>query len=148
MLNQRSSTMMAAGWLAAMAVFVGLVATTAPTAQRGPAPTDTLGAGPWELGAGRGRVHVTAIKGLDHPWGIAFVPDGSMLITERPGRLRVFRNGALDSTPIGPMPEMLATGLGGLLDVSLHPNFAQNRLVYLTYSKPGEGRGNATTAVM
>jgi aldose sugar dehydrogenase len=46
------------------------------------------------------------------------------------------------------MPEMLATGLGGLLDVSLHPNFAQNRLVYLTYSKPGEGRGNATTAVM
>jgi glucose/arabinose dehydrogenase len=118
---------------------------------RGPAPeTDTLGAGPWEFPAGRGgRMKVSVLtKGLDHPWGIAFVPDGSMLITERPGRLRVFRNGALDSTPIGPMPEMLATGLGGLLDVSLHPNFAQNRLVYLTYSKPGEGRGNATTAVM
>src|SRR5678815_4608579 len=115
MLNQRSSTMMAAGWLAAMAVFVGLVATTAPTAQRGPAPTDTLGAGPWELGAGRGRVHVTAIKGLDHPWGIAFVPDGSMLVTERGGRIRVIRNGVVDPTPIGPAPQSLAVSLGGYL---------------------------------
>ena len=115
---------------------------------RGPAPTDTLGAGPWDLSAGRGRVHVSVVtKGVDHPWGIAFVPDGSLLITERPGRLRVFRSGALDPTPIGPLPQMLATGLGGLLDVSLHPNFAQNRLIYLTYSKPGEGQGNATTAV-
>ncbi|HEY1307113.1 MAG TPA: PQQ-dependent sugar dehydrogenase [Vicinamibacterales bacterium] len=126
--------------------------TGAPTGQgargRGPAPTDTLGAGPWDLPAGRGRVHVSVVtKGVDHPWGIAFVPDGSLLITERPGRLRVFRNGALDPAPIGPLPQMLATGLGGLLDVSLHPNFAQNRLIYLTYSKPGEGQGNATTAV-
>jgi aldose sugar dehydrogenase len=117
---------------------------------RGPAPTDTLGTGPWDLAAGRGgRIHVSVVtKGVDHPWGIAFVPDGSLLITERPGRLRIFRNGALDPTPIGPLPEMLATGLGGLLDVSLHPQFAQNRLIYLTYSKPGEGQGNATTAVL
>jgi aldose sugar dehydrogenase len=116
---------------------------------RGAPETDTLGAGPWDLPAGRGRVHVSVVtKGVDHPWGIAFLPDGAMLITERPGRLRVFRNGALDPTPIGPLPQMLATGLGGLLDVSLHPNFAQNRLMYLTYSKPGEGQGNATTAVM
>src|SRR5438309_7893747 len=115
---------------------------------RGPAPIDTLGVGPWDLPAGRGvRIHVTAIKGLDHPWGIAFVPDGSMLVTERPGRLRVIRNGALDPTPIGPLPAMLATGLGGLLDVSLHPQFATNRLIYMTYSKHGEGQGNATTAV-
>jgi aldose sugar dehydrogenase len=116
---------------------------------RGPVPVDTLGAGPWDLPAGRGvRIHVTALKGLDHPWGIAFVPDGSMLVTERPGRLRVIRNGTLDPTPIGPLPAMLATGLGGLLDVSVHPQFATNRLIYLTYSKPGEGQGNATTAVM
>jgi glucose/arabinose dehydrogenase len=117
---------------------------------RGPAPTDTLGAGPWDFTAGRGgRIHVSVVtRGVDHPWGIAFVPDGSLLITERPGRLRVFRNGALDPTPIGPMPQMLATGLGGLLDVSLHPQFAQNRSIYLTYSKPGEGQGNATTAVL
>ncbi len=115
---------------------------------RGPAPVDTLGAGPWDLGAGRGvRIHVTAVKGLDHPWGIAFLPDGSQLVTERGGKLRVIRNGALDPTPIGPLPAMLATGLGGLLDVSLHPQFATNRLIYFTYSKPGEGQGNATTAV-
>ena len=136
----------------------------APPAQgqgrgRGPAPVDTLGAGPWDLTAGRGaRIHVSVVtKGLDHPWGIAFLPDPSTplgagnlnaLVTERPGRLRQIKNGVLDPTPIGPMPEMLATGLGGLLDVSLHPRFATNRFIYLTYSKPGPGAGNATTAVM
>jgi glucose/arabinose dehydrogenase len=116
---------------------------------RGPAPVDTLGAGPWDLGAGRGvRIHVTAIKGLDHPWGIAFVPGGSMLVTERPGRLRVIRNGVVDPTPIGPLPAMLATGLGGALDVILHPQFATNRLIYIAYSKPQPGAvGDATTAV-
>ena len=96
------------------------------------------------------RIHVSVVtKGLDHPWGIAFLPDGGMLVTERPGRLRQIKNGVLDPTPIGPMPAMLATGLGGLLDVSLHPRFAQNRLIYLTYSKPGpKGPGDATTAVL
>src|SRR5580765_7642909 len=130
-----------------------------PARGRGPAPVDTLGSGPWDLGAGRGvRIHVTAVKGLDHPWGIAFLPDGTQLVTERPGRLRVIRNRLrqgsggqdgfeLDPNPIGPLPAMLATGLGGLLDVSLHPQFATNHLIYLTYSKPGEGQGNATTAV-
>jgi len=122
----------------------------APAARgRGPAPVDTLGAGPWDLGAGRGvRIHVTAVKGLDHPWGIAFVPDGGMLVTERPGRLRIIRGGVLDPTPIGPLPAMLATGLGGALDVSLHPQFATNRLIYIAYSKPAPGAvGDATTAV-
>jgi len=116
---------------------------------RGPAPVDTLGAGPWDLGAGRGvRIHVTAIKGLDHPWGIAFVPDGSMLVTERPGRLRVVRGGVVDPAPIGPLPAMLAEGLGGALDVILHPQFATNRLIYIAYAKPLDGAvGNATTAV-
>src|SRR5262245_9732789 len=80
---------------------------------RGPAPVDTLGTGPWDLTAGRGnRIHVSVVtKGLDHPWGIAFLPDGGMLVTERPGRLRQIKNGVLDPTPIGPMPAMLATGL-------------------------------------
>ena len=116
---------------------------------RGPAPVNTLGAGPWDLGAGRGRIHVTLYaKDLDHPWGIAFLPGGGMLVTERPGRLRVIRNGVLDPTPIGPLPAMLARSLGGLLDVSLHPRFAENRLIYLTYSKPGPlGANDATTAV-
>jgi glucose/arabinose dehydrogenase len=108
-----------------------------------------LGDGPWEYGAGPARYRVTVVtKGLVNPWGIAFLPDGDLLITERPGRLRVIRKGVLDPTPIGPMPQMLATGLGGLLDVALHPRFAENRLIYLTYSKPGEGQGNATTAVL
>ncbi len=106
---------------------------------RGPAPVvDTLGAGPWEYAAGRGgRIRVSVVtRGLDHPWGMAFVPDGSILVTERPGRLRVVRNGVLDPTPIGPLPEMAASGLGGLMDVSLHPRFAENRLIYFAYSKP------------
>jgi glucose/arabinose dehydrogenase len=118
---------------------------------RGPAPVDTLGAGPWDFPAGRGnRMKVSVVtKGLVRPWGIAFLPDGGMLVTERPGRLRQIKNGVLDPTPIGPMPEMLATGLGGLLDVSLHPQFVKNRLIYLTYSKPGpNGPGDATTAVL
>jgi aldose sugar dehydrogenase len=116
---------------------------------RGPAPVNTLGAGPWDLGAGRGRIHVTLYaKDLDHPWGIAFLPDGGMLVTERPGRLRAIRNGVLDSMPIGPLPAMLVRSLGGLLDVSLHPRFAENHLIYLTYAKPGPGGENdATTAV-
>jgi glucose/arabinose dehydrogenase len=114
---------------------------------RGAPPVDTLGAGPWDLGGGRLRVSVVT-RALDRPWGIAFLPDGDMLVTERPGRLRVIRKGVLDPTPVGPLPQMLATGLGGLLDVALHPRFAQNRQIYLTYSKPGEGAGNATTAVL
>jgi aldose sugar dehydrogenase len=127
----------------------GAGAGQAPARGRGPAPVDTLGSGPWDLSAGRGvRIHVTAVKGLDHPWGIAFLPDGSQLVTERPGRLRVIRNGVLDPAPIGPLPAMLAQGLGGLLDVTLHPQFATNRLIYVVYSKPLDGAvGNATTAV-
>jgi glucose/arabinose dehydrogenase len=105
---------------------------------RGAGPVDTLGAGPWEFAAGRGgRMRVSVVtKGLVRPWGVAFVPDGSFLVTERPGRLRVVRNGVLDPTPIGPLPELAPYGLGGLMDVSLHPRFAENRLIYFTYSKP------------
>jgi glucose/arabinose dehydrogenase len=123
---------------------------------RGPAPVDTLGAGPWEFGPGRGaRIRVSVVtKGLDHPWGMAFVPDGSILVTERPGRLRVVRNGVLDPAPIGPLPELFAASLGGLMDVSLHPQFAENRLIYFTYSKPDPAQCpnpprqcSATTAV-
>ncbi|MDX2097696.1 MAG: PQQ-dependent sugar dehydrogenase [Leptolyngbyaceae cyanobacterium bins.59] len=77
---------------------------------------------------------VTVLKGLEHPWGMAWMPDGTMLITERPGRVRMVRNGVLDPTPIAGVPPVLAEGQGGLLDVALHPRFAQNRLVYLTYA--------------
>lgn len=72
------------------------------------------------------------VSGLAHPWGIAWLPDGSALVTERPGRLRLIRDGRLDPQPIAGLPPILAEGQGGLLDVALHPDFADNRLVYLT----------------
>ncbi|WP_295408450.1 PQQ-dependent sugar dehydrogenase [uncultured Thiocystis sp.] len=84
------------------------------------------------------------VTGLEHPWSIAWLPDGSALVTERPGRLRIIRAGALDPTPIAGTPEVLAHGQGGLLDVSLHPDFANNRLIYLTYAA-GTKDANRTT---
>ncbi|MEM6611126.1 MAG: PQQ-dependent sugar dehydrogenase [Cyanobacteria bacterium P01_C01_bin.72] len=76
----------------------------------------------------------TVLEGLEHPWSIAWIPDGSMLITERPGRLRIARNGVLNSQAISGVPEVLAGGQAGLMDVALHPDFSSNRLVYLTYA--------------
>jgi glucose/arabinose dehydrogenase len=89
---------------------------------------------------------VRVVEGLDHPWGMAFLPDGRMLITERSGHLRIVRAGQLVREPVAGVPEVHARGQGGLLDVALHPDFARNHLVYLSYSKPGP-RG-ATTAVI
>lgn len=97
--------------------------------------------------AGGGEPHrvVRVAEGLEHPWGMAFLPDGSLLVTERPGRLRLLRDGLL-SEPIKGVPDVLARGQGGLLDVAIHPEFASNRLVYLSYSRPGDD--GATTAVL
>ena len=107
-------------------------------------PVPPLGAGPWVLDTAEQpgiRVSVVA-RGLSHPWAIAFLPDGGMLITERPGRLRVLRDGRLDPRALGGVPEVRTDGNGGLMDVALHPDFADNGLVYLTYTKPvGNGRG-------
>lgn len=86
---------------------------------------------------------VPFVKGLVNPWSMAFLPNGDMLVTERPGRLRIVRSGTLEPQPISGVPTVLAQGQGGLLEVSLHPQFAQNQFVYLTYSKSGE-RGNTT----
>ena len=116
---------------------------------RGAAPVDTLGEGPWDLDTELGPVHVEVVtKGLDRPWGMAFLPGGDMLVTERGGRLRVIRGGVLDPTPIGPLPEIRTGVLGGLMDIALHPDFEENRLVYFVYSKPGPLEpARATTAV-
>jgi glucose/arabinose dehydrogenase len=91
-------------------------------------------------------LRVTRIAGgLEHPWGLALLPDGRFLVTERPGRLRyVSRDGTL-SPPITGTPTVWAEGQGGLLDVALAPDFAQSRRVYLTYAEPGPG-GTAGTA--
>ncbi len=80
---------------------------------------------------------VRIVEGLDHPWGLAFLPDGRMLVTERPGRLRVVKNGALESQPVEGLPQVAAYGQGGLLDVALHPKFAENALIYLSYAARG-----------
>ncbi|MGF1568016.1 MAG: PQQ-dependent sugar dehydrogenase [Nodosilinea sp.] len=86
---------------------------------------------------------VTVVENLEHPWGMAWLPDGSMLVTERPGRLRLIRDGQLDPTSIGGVPEVLAFGQGGLLDVALHPQFEQNNWVYFTYAH-GTPQANRT----
>lgn len=84
--------------------------------------------------------------GLEHPWALAFLPDGQgMLITERPGRLRLFADGQL-SGPLDGVPRVFARGQGGLLDVALSPQFAADRLVYLSYAEAGDD-GQAGTAV-
>ncbi len=93
----------------------------------------------------KGRIKVeTVAGGLSHPWGMAFLPDGRMLVTERPGRLRILADGKV-SEPLSGVPEVFAQGQGGLLDVALDPDFKSNRLVYLSYAEPG--KGGASTAV-
>lgn len=78
--------------------------------------------------------NITVFDSLEHPWGMAWLPDGSMLITERAGRLRLVRDGVLDPNPIPGVPALFAENQGGLLDIAVHPNFEVNRLVYFTYS--------------
>jgi glucose/arabinose dehydrogenase len=87
----------------------------------------------------------TVAKGLDHPWGLAFLPDGDMLVTEKPGTLRRVSKDSTISKPLAGVPEVVAAKQGGLLDVAVDPDFKSNRLVYLSYSEPGEG-GSATAA--
>ncbi len=91
---------------------------------------------------------VTVVDALVHPWSIEFLPNGDMLVTERPGRLRIVRDGALLQEPVSGVPEVFAQGQGGLLDVVAHPEFSSNRLIYLSYSKPVAGEDGATTAVV
>ncbi len=83
------------------------------------------------------------IEGLEHPWGLDWLPNGDMLITERPGRLRLVKDGRLWAAPIDGVPEVFAANQGGLLDVSVHPDFARTGLVYLTYAH-GTAEANTT----
>ncbi len=79
----------------------------------------------------------TVARGLEHPWSVAFLPDGRLLITEREGRLRIVKDGKLDPQPVTGLPPVAPHGQGGLMDVVLHPDFARNGLVYISFS----GRG-------
>lgn len=87
----------------------------------------------------------TMAEGLDHPWGLAFLPDGRLLVTERAGQLRILKDSIL-SEPIPGTPEVFNVGQGGLLDVALHPNFEQNNYIYLSFAHPGPD-STATTAL-
>jgi aldose sugar dehydrogenase len=91
---------------------------------------------------------VTVVDGLEHPWSIAFVPGGDMLVTERPGRLRIVRDGVLLPDPVPGLPPVRVGGQGGLLDVVPHPDFESNRLIYLSYAKPNADGSQGTTAVI
>ena len=89
---------------------------------------------------------VTVADGFEVPWSLAWLPDGDLLVTERPGRLRVVRDGRLLPNPVPGVPEVFARGQGGLFDVLPHPDFATNRLLYLSYARPKDE--GSTTAVV
>lgn len=99
-----------------------------------------------EVTTERARISVTTVAAnLEHPWGLAFLPDGRMLVTERPGRLRfVTRQGDI-SAPLTGVPAVHAVNQGGLLDVALDPRFTHNRLIYLSYAEPREEDTNGTS---
>jgi aldose sugar dehydrogenase len=87
----------------------------------------------------------TFAKGLVHPWGLAFLPDGRLLVTERPGGLRIVGKDGRLSPPLTGVPKVYASGQGGLLDVQLGPDFASSGLVYLSYAEPRDGSRNGTS---
>jgi glucose/arabinose dehydrogenase len=124
---------------AAIAAFLAL-STSAPA----------LGQEPGEFQ--RSKYHdyrvVTVADGFEIPWSMAFLPDGDMLVTERAGRLRIVRDGELLADPVPGVPEVFARGQGGLMDVVPHPDFATNRLLYLSYSKPLADPDSSTTAII
>jgi glucose/arabinose dehydrogenase len=107
-------------------------------------PVPPLDDGPWVFDtAEQHKIRVSVVaKGLSHPWAITFLPNDDMLVTERAGRLRLVRDGMLDPHEISGVPTVRTDGNGGLMDVAVHPQFDENRLVYLTYTKPvGGGKG-------
>jgi glucose/arabinose dehydrogenase len=126
-----------ASLVAAIAVAAPGVAAAAAAGAKPPAPAAATHATvvsdrnvPVETGARR----ETFVEGLEQPWGMAFLPDGRLLVTERPGRLRIVEGGKLLPAAVTGVPEVFAQGQGGLLDVAVHPRFADNGLVYLTYA--------------
>src|SRR5262245_50289530 len=147
--NSRSNLM--ARWLVLATIVIISAAALAQqpqTQQTQPAPrpgitVPPLGDGPFVFDTGeQHKIRVVVLsKDLSHPWSMAFLPDGDILITERAGRLRVFRNGVLDPKPVAGSPEVKAQGLQGLMDIALHPKFSENKLIYFTYHKPNPNPG-------
>jgi glucose/arabinose dehydrogenase len=140
--------------LFAAAVVVVAIGSASVWAQRGRGPAlgvvrQPLGPGPFVFDtAEQHKLRVVVVtNALVKPWSLAFLPDGSMLVTElQKGQLRLLKNGVLQPAPVAGVPQSAAVSLGGLMDVVLHPQFAENHFVYLTYSKPN-GQGQIATAL-
>jgi aldose sugar dehydrogenase len=95
-----------------------------------------LGDGPWEIQTYQAKIKVSVVaRGMSHPWSMEFLPGGDILVTERSGNLRIIRDGMLDPNPIPGVPTVHAVRLSGLMEILLHPQFEENQLVYLTYTK-------------
>jgi aldose sugar dehydrogenase len=128
---------------------IGIVLSAAALSQQGPpigVPPPALAAGPFTFDtAEQHKIKVVVVaRGIPHPWSVAFLPGGDMLVTERGGLLRIIRKGVLDPQPVAGIPKVNAVRNAGLFDIALHPNFAVNKLLYFTYSKPGENGQSAT----
>jgi glucose/arabinose dehydrogenase len=100
-----------------------------------------------EFDTEKGRVKVSTVaSGLEHPWGLAFLPDGRMLVTERPGRMRIVSARGELSAPLTGVPAVAASGQGGLLDVILAPDFADSKTIFFSYSEPRDGGSGTSVA--
>jgi glucose/arabinose dehydrogenase len=118
---------------------------TSLSGQQGGRASFTLPPLPQTFETAQQKIRVSVVAtGLENPWSLAFLPNSDMLVTERPGRLRIIRGGVLDPAPISGVPAVRAALLGGLHEVVLHPKFAENGFIYLTYAKAGQGNLSTT----
>ena len=129
---------------------VGLFVVSSPVVgQSSDTPSGPDGEGEVQVTARHNFRVVTVAEDLEYPWSMAWLPSGDMIITERPGRLRIIRDGELDPNPITGWPAVYRQrGQGGFMDVVPHPDFATNRLLYLSYGKPNEDGSMGTTTVV
>lgn len=126
---------------------IPLLLLLSPTACGGPAGAQGDAPASPQPGYTSGVVRAeTVASGLEHPWALAFLPDGRILVTERPGRLRIVGTDGALSAPLTGVPAVYAVGQGGLLDVAIDPAFATNRLVYLSFAEPGSGGAGTSVA--
>ena len=134
----------------ALSLALGLTACGAPDAPPPPSepPKAVRGAAPVAEATEKTRIEVSElVTGLEHPWGLAILPDGDMLVTERPGRLRRIAADGAVSAPIGGLPKIYVDGQAGLLDVVLSPTFAEDKLVYVSFAEPNLRGNKCGTAV-
>lgn len=138
MLDQTARTpilWISATLVTATLVLISLVIATATRSETQPFPSSA------------GALDVeTVASGLDHPWALAFLPDGQLLVTERPGRMRIIAANGKLSEPLNGLPPLFVSGQGGLLDVALDREFAQNRTLYFCFASPLRGGGQAALA--